>query len=267
MPIFFGGLALAPWVALLVALSVDSAEAEEGFIFAPIISFICLLAGGATWYLYYRLAGVCIALEDDALVYRSRAGEERLPFDRLLSLASPSVRYAGGWLTARTEEKAVRIPVGVKGVGELLRGLKTALDARGLSDRYDRAQLFRFLKTAEFADQSWERVYGIFWKYLLATLAGAALGVVLGLLASAHPLVIISGATVSALWPTGIYLATEILFGRRLAKLSEEASLTCPPRDREWERAVYRKVMAWGLGSYLVFAGLNFAVTWSWFGR
>jgi hypothetical protein len=60
---------------------------------------------------------------------------------------------------------------------------------------------------------------------------------------------------------------TEILFGRWLAKLSEEESFTCPPRDREWERAVHRKVMAWGLGFYLVFTALAFAGTWYWFGR
>jgi hypothetical protein len=267
LPVFFGLGAVAPWGALLVLLRSGSPAADAGFVFAPVISAIFLAAGVPCWWLYYRLAGVVITLGDDALVYRYRGGTKRFPYDRLKPLCFPSVRYMGGWMALRSGGDTVRLTVVVEGIGTLLRELKAALDDRDLSDLYDQDQLFRFLKTAEYADQSWQLAYNFAWILLLATLAWAALGAVGGFLAGAHPRVIIGWATVSALWPTGVYLGTVIRFGRRLAKLADEVSFTCPSRDREWERAVYRKGMAWGLGSYVIVAALAFALTWEWFGR
>jgi hypothetical protein len=260
LPVFFGLGMVAPWVALVILLRIGSPEADEGFVFAPIMSFACLLIGGVCWWIYYRLAGVAITLEDDALVYRYRGGVKRLPYDHLEPLRFPSVRYVGGWVALRSGENTIRLTVVVEGIGALLQELKTALDSRGLSDRYDKDRFYGFLKTAEYCDQSWERVYGIFWRYIFATLGGAALGAAVGLIASMRPLAIIAWATVSALWPTGIFAVTEFHFGRRVAKLSEEASFTCPPRDLEWERTIYRKAIAWGLGSYLFFTGLALAL-------
>jgi hypothetical protein len=264
LPVFFGLGAVAPWVALLL---VGSRQAAEGFVLVPLLSAVFLVLGVPCWWVYYRLAGVVITLDDEALVYRYRGGTKRLSYDRLAPLRFPSVRYVGGWMALRSGGDTVRLTVVVEGIGTLLQELKAALDARDLSDLYDQDQLFLFLKTAEYSDQSWQRAYEVFWMYLFATLAGAALGIVVGPAAGAHPLVIVGWATVSALWPTGVYLWTEVLFGRRLAKLSDEVSFTCPPRDREWERAVYRRVTAWGLGFYLVFAAFAFAVAWHWFGR
>ena len=89
-------------------------------------------------------------------------------------------------------------------------------------------------------------------------------------MATTHPLAMlltVAWATVSAQWPTGVFLASEILFGRRVARLSDEESFTCPPRNREWERMVYLRCMAWGLGSYVVVAALALAATWYWLGR
>jgi hypothetical protein len=267
LPVFFGLGAAAPWGAYLLLQHIGSPAAAQVFVFAPVLSATFLIAGVPCWWMYYRLAGVVITLEDDALVYRYRGGTKRFPYDRLRPLRFPSVRYAGGWVVLRSGGDTIRLTVVVEGIGNLLQELKAALDARDLSDCYDQDQLYSFLKTAEYADQSWQRAYAVYWVLLLATLAWGALGAVLGSAAGAHPLAVVGWATVSALWPTGVYLGTEIVFGRRVAKLSDEVAFTCPPRDREWERAVYCKAVAWGLGSYLLSAALAFAATWHWFGR
>jgi len=261
-PIASGVVVAAVWIVLASLLRFDSPGAQVILVLASLLSLVGLVTGALGWWLYYRLAGVAITVEDDALVYRYRGGAKRFPYDRLEPLRFPSVRYLGGWLALRSGGDTIRLTVVVEGIGALLRELKAALDVRGLSDRYDKDRLYRFMKTAEFSDQSWERIYAVFWNYSLATLAGVVLGLFLARIAGARPLMTVAWMIVSGLWPTLVYTTAEILFGRRLAKLSDPASFTCPPRDPEWERALYRKAMAWGLGSYLIFAVLVFAATW-----
>ena len=115
------------------------------------------------WLVFYRLAGVSIELEDEALIYRTRRGILRLPFDQMLPLQFATLRYVGGWLKVRTEDRTVRITVVVDGISELVHELQAALDTHGRSDCYDSTRLFRFLKTAAFSDDSWDRAYAIFW--------------------------------------------------------------------------------------------------------
>jgi uncharacterized membrane protein len=49
VPVFFGLLAAAPWVLHLFNLRIDSGEAEEGFVFAPILSLLLLVGGCSNW--------------------------------------------------------------------------------------------------------------------------------------------------------------------------------------------------------------------------
>ena len=66
---------------------------------------------------------------------------------------------------------------------------------------------------------------------------------------------------IAAIWPLTVYLATEIAFARRMAKQSDAKTLTCPPRDTNYERAIYRKGIFYGTSLYVgasvfVLAGL-----------
>ena len=140
----------------------------------------------------------------------------------------------------------------VEGIGALLRELKAALDARGLQASYDAKRLYAFMKTAEFSDQGWERTYEAFWTLVLATIGASIVGLLFALLVHARGGAMLLWIVISTLWPVFVYGTAELLFGRRLAKLSDEASFTCPPRDREWERLVYRKAILWGAGLYLL---------------
>ena len=138
VPIFFGLAAVAPWVALAILLRIGSPDAVAGFVVAPVLSFIFVVAAGPGWWMYYRLAGVAITLEDDAVVYRYRGGVKQLFYDQMEPRwAFPRcVTPVAGWPFARGDD-TIRLTVVVEGIGALLQELKAALDARGLSDCYD----------------------------------------------------------------------------------------------------------------------------------
>ena len=253
LPALFGLIGVSPWILILwLGLRPDSSGAQAVYVLAVLLTVLTVLVGAPVWWLYWRLAGIAISLERDALVYRHRRGEDRLPYDRIGPLGFPSARYLGGWVALRSGEKTIRLTVVVEGIGALLRELKAALDARGLSASYDAKRLYAFMKTAEFSDQGWERTYEVFWTLVLATLGAALVGVLFALLVHARGGAMLLWIVVSTLWPVFIYATAEVLFGRRIAKLSDEASFTCPPRDRAWERAIYRKAMMWGAGLYLL---------------
>jgi hypothetical protein len=253
LPALFGFIGVSPWILILwLGLRPDSSGAQAVYVLAVLLTVLTILVGAPVWWLYWRLAGIAISLEPDALVYRHRRGEDRLPYDRIGPLHFPGAPYLGGWVALRSGEKTIRLTVVVEGIGALLRDLKAALDARGLSASYDAKRLYAFMKTAEFADQGWERTYEVFWKLVLATIGAALVGVLVALLVHARGGAMLLWIVVSTLWPVAIYGTAEVLFGRRIAKLSDEASFSCPPRDRAWERAVYRKAIVWGAGLYLL---------------
>ena len=253
LPALFAFGAIAPWIVVLAfGLRADASGAHIVYVLAAVVTIVSVVIGAPVWWLYWRLAGIAISLQPDALVYRHRGGEERLPYDRIGPLHFPSARYLGGWVALRSGEKTIRLTVVVEGIGALLRELRAALDARGLSASYDAKRLYAFMKTAEYSDQSWERVYETFWRLVLATLGGTVVGLLFAFAVHARGGAVLLWVVVSTLAPVLVYASAEVLFGRRIAKLSDEASFTCPARDRAWERAIYRKAIMWGAAVYLL---------------
>jgi hypothetical protein len=214
------------------------------------LSFILLLEGILLWYLFYRLAGICVSINDDAILYKYRRGEKRIQFDSISRLKFPSLPYIGGWVKITSKNDKIRLTVVVEDIGDFLQELKASLDNRGLSDRYDEVKFFRFLKTAVYSDQSWARFYSAFWKLILVTILNAAIGFAFAALGKVGPLERVLWITISTLWPTIIYLGTEVIFGQRIARQSTKASFTCPPRDTVYEMVVYRKAVLLGILLY-----------------
>ena len=253
LPALFAFIGVSPWILILgLGLRPDSSGAQAVYVLAVVLTVLTVLVGAPVWWLYWRLAGIAISVQPDALVYRHRGGEDRLPYDRIGPLHFPSARYLGGWVALRSGERTIRLTVVVEGIGALLRELKAALDARGLSASYDAKRLYAFMKTAEFSDQGWERTYQVFWTLLLATAGAGVVGVLFALLIHARGGAMLLWIVFSTLCPVFVYAAAEVVFGRRIAKLSDEASFSCPPRDPQWEREVYRKAILWGAGLYLL---------------
>ena len=86
--------------------------------------------------------------------------------------------------------------------------------------RYDKNKFFRFLKTSAFSDLSWQRVYQIWIKLSIATIVTTVVGWgttwIFNVAAFQTFLLVIF----SFAFPIVLYLITEIVFGRRFAKLS-----------------------------------------------
>jgi hypothetical protein len=114
-----------------------AAVLREAFWGNVVLSGVILASAVAGWYFFYRLTGVRVVLEDSALVYRHRGGEQRLPFDDRMSLRFSFIPWMGGWLVVRSADSTIRLTIALEGISSLLRELKAALDIRGLSDAYD----------------------------------------------------------------------------------------------------------------------------------
>ncbi len=213
----------------------------------PIFTFLVAILVA---YLNYRMAAVCVSFDDEGIVYRYRGGEKHLGFNEISRIAFPSVRYLGGWVKIVSADTTLRLTVVLEGIDDFLLELKAALDKRGLTERYDPKRFFRFLKTAACSDQSWARIYCTWWKTILFMILNGAVGYVFSILSGAGSEMIL-WVGLSALWPPVVWVVVELIFFRRVAKLSVEESFTCPPRDLAYERAVNRKALLLGALFYL----------------
>lgn len=203
------------------------------------------------WYLYYRLAGVRVILEDDSITYKHRSGETRIDINKITEIGLPSIPYLGGWITVAAGKEKIRLTVVVSEIGDFVRSLKTSLDKIGLADRYNEAKLFLFLKTAVFSDQSWDRIYSLFWKLVAATIGIGGIGIATALISNKGGF---PWALLSLIFPTLVYLFTEIVFVARFAKVSVRESFFVPPRDVDYENSVYKVSMVVGMIIYLTIA-------------
>jgi hypothetical protein len=263
IPVFFGFL-------LLVLLGIIGSlflriGSDLDSLFVVIFSIeilVLLLAGVGAWYMYYRLAGVVVSIDNDGVVYKYRGGIKRLPFESL-RVDSSSIRYSGGWLKIISGKDVIRLTVVVENIGEFVQELKAALDSRGLSSHYDSQKLFGFMKTAAYSDQSWDRAYIVFGKlYLIipVIVVTIANGYIFGISGWAGLFGAIGWGLFSLFWATGAYIIAEIKLGRKIATESSGQSFSFPQRDLAYEKYVYDQAIKWGGWLYfgislLVFVG------------
>ncbi|HIJ66245.1 MAG TPA: hypothetical protein HPP77_09885 [Candidatus Hydrogenedentes bacterium] len=158
VPIEYGPHLVALWCVVAGALVIASmciTSLQEG-LSEPLITLVvgwvvvALLVGLSFWLLHRRVAGVAVSVDKECLIYKSRTGEKHIPFDDITELRSPLIPYLNGWVKIVSGHDVIRLTIFLEDIGDFLEELKAALDSRGLSDRYDRAKLARFLKTASF---------------------------------------------------------------------------------------------------------------------
>ena len=264
IPALFGGVALFIVAGCLITMGfamlsdailepTSHVKAAAGGVMG-ILTLVVLAEGALAWYLYYRLAGVRFVLDDEAATYVYRGGEKRIPYDDIVRIKTPSIRYFGGWLKVVSQSDTIRLTLSVENMSKLVRRLKEELDRRGLEERYDRAELLGFLKTATFLDQSCERLFRSIWRIALLSLTSLGVVIGLGLPAGLYGVGVIALLEAVLLWPLVPYLATEFIFGRRLKRLADEETFTCPDRDVPWEKRITRRAFLTGS---LVFLGLS----------
>lgn len=201
------------------------------------------------WYIFYRMAGVKVILNEDSVIYKHRSGEKKIDFEKITKIKLSSIPYIGGWIMIIAGKDKIRLTVVLSEIGNFVLNLKASLDKLGLVSRYDESKLFLFLKTAVFSDQSWERFYSIFWKLILTTIVSGLLGIGVTKISGMRESFLIF---LSFIYPVSLYAATEIPFGRRIAKLSNRESFFVPPRDTNYEKTVYKVALIVGIAVYFI---------------
>lgn len=258
IPALFIFLIIILWGVALFVVFMKGIASKALIAGVPLFSFLLILEGSLLWYIYYRMAGIRVSVGEDALIYRNRRGEKNIPFDAISCLKFPSIPYTGGWIKIISKSNTIRLTVVLQNIGDFLQELKNALDHKGLCGCYDRRKFFRFLKTSVYADQSWERLYSIFRKLILATVLSASAGGIYAISTGLGIFRIISWIALSIIWPAAIYLYAEFMFARRLAKQSNEELFTCPPRDKAYEKSLYLKTAIFGISFYFIVSSLVF---------
>jgi tetratricopeptide (TPR) repeat protein len=206
------------------------------------IAFIFIIEFAAGWYFAYRKAGVSIVFGDDCILYKNRKGEKRIRYDEICHIKIPIIRYTFFWVKIATAKITIRVFPDLKNFPGFVRELKTELEGRGLSDHYDRVSLFRCLKAVAYNDQSWERFTDISWKYGWVFVFYGIIGYVF---ADYRCLDVLDKILVTFLatflLPVIPFLFAEPFFVWRIAKLSNEETLSVPARDTKYERKIYRR--------------------------
>jgi hypothetical protein len=197
--------------------------------------------------MYRRFKKINVTLTEYGILYNNAKGETIIPFENIKTLKFPSVKYTGGWLKIVHTKGNIRLTVVLENVGDLVKNLKDKLDERNMSHVYNENKMYKFFKTSEYSDQSWERLYEIV-KFLMIFIVTNLIisGVVSGFITEAPVkfLVIFSGF----IGPMLPYLVSEIIFGRKLAKGAMKESFSVPKRDKTFENKVYR----WAFGAYTI---------------
>jgi hypothetical protein len=256
IPCFFALFVLAYWAFIAVLTFLTSAIETEVFMSLTALGGILTLAFLAEsvfiWYFLGRFGKVSVILNDDEIIYRNAKGEKRFSIGEIDALQFPSIKYTGGWIKIAKAWDSIRLTVVLEGIGDFLKNLKMALDAKGRSGIYDCRKFFNFYKTAAYADQSWSRVYDIFWKLLGLTALNAAVGILVS--KASHLESGFIWITLSVLMPVFIYIITEVIFTVKFSKGTSEELFICPDRDKKMEKKVFFRAGVIYAALYILFS-------------
>lgn len=213
--------------------------------------FLAVLILGEAWlikYVFNRLISVQVTTNESAILYTSRQRNIQMAYHQIKKLRFPSAKYVGGWVKISSESESIRLTVVLEGIADFLRDLKAGLDRQPVTIDYDEKKLFNFFKTAAYSDQSWARLYDIFWRLLGAHILAVFVGIMLTSLVHPDAPFAMKGliGIMSSFWVTGVYVYTEQSFVKIIEKQANPTTWTYPPRDRTYEAQVYRKGMVWG---------------------
>lgn len=239
---------------ILWVITLLSRKESAGSIFSMLIlSVVFILEARFIWWYMGRFLKVKVSLSSDSITYSNYNGDTKIYYEDITKLEFPSVKYFGGWIKIRSKGKLIRLTVVIEDIQSFLIRLKTELDNRNLSNIYDNDKFFAFLKTATFSDEGWSRVYKIWWRLLLLTFITTGIGIGIGIFFNFNGFMVFLSGFISFIFPTIIYLITEIFFGLRIAKLADKESFYIPKANIEYEKLIYKKSFVIATVVYLIF--------------
>lgn len=255
-PLKFVGIIILMFILFysLFAFTVAQGQGfDEGvllfFIIVGIIIFFVI--GGELLLLYFlflrRFTKISVRLTKDAIVYDNIKGRTVVPYEDVVELRFPSIKYTGGWVQIVHTKGDIKLTVVLESIGDFIKELKEKLDQRNMGHKYKKSNLLSFYKTAKYSDQSWERVYEYF-KWILLFMGISGLTSVITTLVKGPDGSGILLLLASLIVPAICFIISEVIIGRRLAKGTIETSLVSPERDKSLEVKVYK----WVFGVYFL---------------
>ncbi len=215
------------------------------------VTAIFALEAVILWVFLGRFVKISVTLKDDFIIYRNVKGVTEIPIDQIQQLEFPSIKYTGGWLKVKYPGGNIRLTVVLERIGDFLKELKTILDRKGMQNVYNRKAMFSFYKTAEFSDQSWDRMYEIFKRLILFTTLNTLSGALINLFIKRSLMGMFYTIAIGSL-PLLIYIITEVLIANRMAKKSNEERFEVEQRDLGFEKKVYKTAfISYIIGSVL----------------
>ncbi|MGD9909079.1 MAG: hypothetical protein AB7U79_00570 [Candidatus Izemoplasmatales bacterium] len=186
------------------------------------------------FYILNRFKKISIELTEEAVIYTNAKGVRIIPYDQISSIDSASIRYTGGWMIIKTVTgKPIRLTVVVQSVGEFIFAFKEKLNELGMQSKYNEDKLFAFYKTSVYSDQSWERSYYFFPRFLPTLIVEAVIGTIIAVLNSDYHIPYIVYAIILGILP---YMYIEFgIYAKRISRYVRQMDWELPPLDKEEE--------------------------------
>lgn len=226
-------------ILLIVLLGEEDAVIKIAIAVTGGVGILFLAAEAAViWFFFRRFANISVTLTEDTLIYKNIKGITKIPLDQIQRLEFPSVKYLGGWVKIVYPGGNIRLTVVLEKIGDLIKELKDALDKREKQSTYNSKTMFNFYKTATYSDQSWERLYEVFPKLVVACVLNLLIEIG-ACIATGQWQGMELWIAVSAVLPVLIWGIAELVMMAKSASMSFEYYFEVAPRDKSFEKKIY----------------------------
>jgi hypothetical protein len=197
--------------------------------------------------MYRRFKRIYVTLDSEGIIYNNANGEITIPYENIINLKFPSIKYTGGWLKIIHTHGNVRLTVVLENIGDMVKSLKNNLDERNMSDVYAEKKMYKFFKTAKYSDQSWERVYENVKYIIIFIVINLGVAAIFSGFITETPvkIIVLIGAILGSSIP---FIISEIILGIKLAKGASKEEFSVPERDKSFEKRLYK----WLFGIYTI---------------
>lgn len=221
----------------------DKDKAFIAGLFLGILVMILIIIGIEFLVLYFlmfrKFKKVKVCLTDDGITYDNLKGNEFIAYESIEVIKFPSIRYVGGWVKIKSNNKTIRLTVVLEKIGDFMEELKKQLDIRGMDKVYSEKKVYNFCKTATYSDQSWERIYEKFkimvFVYILSMLIAFGYSVFIN---PYSPLLL--NILIIMLYPFAGSILAEIILGFKLSNRIKDEGYIVSNRNKDEENKIYK---------------------------
>lgn len=205
-----------------------------------VVIFIFLLFELSIIYILMikRFRYIRVTLEENEIIYENKKKKLVIPYEEIISIKYPSVRYLGGWMEIKYNGGKIRLTAVLEDIGGFMYNLKEILDERGKSNTYNEKKSLNFFKTASLVDESWERIYFNIKFILMIEYTSLIITIILGIIGfikTEFPIIMIGVAV-----PIIGYTISEIIIAISFQKRVVGKEFKVLPRNSRKENNIIR---------------------------